>query len=88
MTHLFGLRNNNCQLINRNMNFNNLKTENGMYSYMDFEDSINNIFNNGLPYGIESGLNNLDDMMRLDKGRLVTVTGIPQSGKKLKSQMS
>lgn len=49
MTHLFGLRNNNCQLINRNMNFNNLKTENGMYSYMDFEYAINNIFNNGYP---------------------------------------
>ena len=48
---------------------------------MDFETAINNIFNNGLPYGIESGLNNLDETVRFDKGRLVTVTGVPQYGK-------
>ena len=58
------------------MDFNKLKIENGMYSYMDFETAINNIFNNGLPYGIESGLNNLDETVRFDKGRLVTVTGV------------
>lgn len=65
------------------MDFNNLKIENGMYSYTDFENAINSIFANGLPYGIESGLNNLDDVVRLDKGRLVTVTGVPQSGKSM-----
>ena len=65
------------------MDFNKLKIENGMYSYMDFETAINNIFNNGLPYGIESGLNNLDETVRFDKGRLVTVTGVPQSGKSM-----
>ena len=71
-------------MINKqNMDFNNLKIENGMYSYMDFETAINNIFNNGLPYGIESGLNNLDETVRFDKGRLVTVTGVPQSGKSI-----
>lgn len=36
---------------------------------------------NGLPHGYETGISNLDSLFRLDKGRLVTITGIPNCGK-------
>lgn len=38
-------------------------------------------FLNGVPHGIELGVDNLDACFRLDKGKLVVVTGIPNMGK-------
>ena len=44
-------------------------------------DSLNGLLENGLPQGFYTGIKDLDNICRLDKGRLVTVTGIPGSGK-------
>lgn len=35
----------------------------------------------GLPHGYETGISNLDSVFRLDKGRLITITGVPNCGK-------
>ena len=35
----------------------------------------------GLPTGINSGISNLDELFRLDRGKLVVITGIPNMGK-------
>ena len=42
---------------------------------------IGNLYNNGLPCGLYTGVSNLDNIFRLDRGRLVTVTGVPNYGK-------
>lgn len=43
--------------------------------------SITDIFENGLPKGLNTSVSNLDEVFRLDKGRVVTVTGVPNYGK-------
>ena len=43
--------------------------------------SLNDLYNNGLPKGLYTGLDGLDKICRLDKGRLLTITGIPNHGK-------
>lgn len=45
------------------------------------KDSIANIRRYGLPKGLYTGVKTLDDIFRLDECRLVTVTGVPGSGK-------
>ena len=35
----------------------------------------------GVPKGIDCGVENIDDCFRLDRGKLVVVTGIPNMGK-------
>lgn len=45
------------------------------------EDAYRSTMINGLPKGINTGLNSLDELFRLDRGKLVTVTGIPNMGK-------
>ena len=42
---------------------------------------LDELYANGLPKGIKIGFRNLDDYVRLEKGRLVIVTGTPGSGK-------
>ena len=44
-------------------------------------DRLLNIRKNGLPKGFYTGVESLDKVFRLDKGRLITVTGIPNCGK-------
>lgn len=45
------------------------------------KQSLANLYKKGLPTGYNVGLKNLDEMFRLDLGRLITVTGIPNHGK-------
>lgn len=45
------------------------------------EDAYRSTMINGLPKGINTGLNSLDELFRLDRGKLVVVTGIPNMGK-------
>lgn len=44
-------------------------------------DRVNVIREEGLPCGYYTGISNLDDVFRLDKGRLITITGVPNCGK-------
>ena len=44
-------------------------------------DELDELYNNGLPQGIRIGYPNLDNLMRLEKGRLIIITGTPGSGK-------
>ena len=43
--------------------------------------SINDIYKNGLPHGLCTSVSNLDDLFRLDRGRVITITGVPNYGK-------
>lgn len=45
------------------------------------ETELQNICKNGIPTGMLCGLNNIDNLCRLDMGMLVTITGIPNMGK-------
>ena len=45
------------------------------------KDRVNLIRKEGLPCGYYTGISNLDDVFRLDKGRLITITGVPNCGK-------
>lgn len=44
-------------------------------------DRVKSLKKTGLPVGYYTDISNLDDVFRLDKGRLVTVTGVPNCGK-------
>ena len=44
-------------------------------------EKVKNLKSQGLPKGFDTGVESLDKVMRLDKGRLITVTGIPNCGK-------
>lgn len=57
------------------INFNNT------YSYEQILKSLTDLSRNGLPTGYNMGIPELDDMFRLDKGKLITLTGIPNLGK-------
>ena len=45
------------------------------------KDRMNTIRTKGLPKGFYTGISNLDDVFRLDKGQLITITGVPNCGK-------
>jgi replicative DNA helicase len=45
------------------------------------KDRVKSLKETGLPKGYYTGISNLDDVFRLDKGRLVTATGVPNCGK-------
>ena len=42
---------------------------------------INDIYNHGLPQGLYTHVRNLDELFRLDRGRVITITGVPNYGK-------
>lgn len=44
-------------------------------------DDLDELYAHGLPKGTPIGFENLDELMRLEKGRLVIITGTPGSGK-------
>ena len=50
-------------------------------SHEDIEKALRLTFKNGIPMGINCGLENIDELFRLDRGKLVVVTGIPNMGK-------
>ena len=43
--------------------------------------SLNGLYENGLPKGLYTEIDGLDEVCRLDKGRLLTITGVPNYGK-------
>ena len=43
--------------------------------------ALNGLYNDGLPTGLYTGLDSLDKVCRLDKGKLLTITGVPNHGK-------
>lgn len=43
--------------------------------------SLSSLYGTGLPRGFETSLKSLDDICRLDRGRLITITGVPNYGK-------
>ena len=45
------------------------------------KERIRTIRTNGLPQGFFTGVSNLDEVFRFDKGRLITITGVPNCGK-------
>ena len=45
------------------------------------KERIRTVRTNGLPQGFFTGVSNLDDVFRFDKGRLITITGVPNCGK-------
>ena len=58
-----------------------MKTLNNIISKNILKNSLNELYKNGLPNGLNSGLKNLDDIFRLDRGKLICITGIPNMGK-------
>lgn len=66
------------------MNKNNTFNLNNLPSILPsgyLRERLLNIRRNGLPKGFLTGVESLDKVFRLDKGRLITVTGIPNCGK-------
>ena len=51
------------------------------YTGQELVNIYRNILEHGLPNGYTTGLNNLDKLFRLDKGRVAVVTGVPSYGK-------
>lgn len=45
------------------------------------KDSIYNLSRTGLPEGYRLGVDSLDDLVRFDTSRLITITGVPNYGK-------
>lgn len=45
------------------------------------KERIKTIRTTGLPQGYFTGVSNLDNVFRFDKGRLITITGVPNCGK-------
>lgn len=45
------------------------------------KQSISELSKNGVPQGLYTGVGNLDNTFRLDKGRVITITGVPNYGK-------
>lgn len=72
--------NNNSK--NKNMeNYNNQNNLPRIYPKGYLKEQIKLIYEKGLPQGYYTGISNLDDVFRLDKQRLVTITGVPNCGK-------
>lgn len=62
----------------KNNNQNNLPR---IYPKGYLKEQIKLIYEKGLPKGYYTGISNLDDVFRLDKQRVITVTGVPNCGK-------
>lgn len=58
-----------------------MKTLNNIISKNILKGELNKLYTDGLPTGLNTNLENLDSIFRLDKGKLITVTGIPNMGK-------
>ncbi len=53
----------------------------GIFSLSDFEDSLDLLYQQGMPKGVGIGLENFDKLCSFETKRLAVVTGIPGSGK-------
>ena len=53
----------------------------GVYKITDFLPELVNLYNYGLPEGYSTGMDNFDKLLKIHKGYLTTITGIPGHGK-------
>lgn len=53
----------------------------GTFTAEDLREGLHQLFEEGYTSGVELGIPNLDEIMRLETGRVLTVTGIPGHGK-------
>jgi twinkle protein len=53
----------------------------GIFSIDRFWDELNNLYEKGLEPGKKIGIENIDNLISYDKGRLYVITGIPGHGK-------
>ena len=53
----------------------------GVFCPMDEWDTLMDIYYNGMPEGADTGLENLDRLIKFERGFVLTVTGVPGSGK-------
>ena len=53
----------------------------GIFHISDFEDSLDTLFEKGMQKGVTIGHESFDNLCSFETGRLLTVTGIPSSGK-------
>lgn len=53
----------------------------GVFCPMDEWDTLMDIYYNGMPEGADTGLDNLDRLIKFERGFVLTVTGVPGSGK-------
>ncbi|MFH0756349.1 MAG: toprim domain-containing protein [Bacteroidota bacterium] len=53
----------------------------GIYTLNDVEQELDNIYENGLPVGLNIGIDSLDNLITYEPGRFYTITGIPGHGK-------
>lgn len=53
----------------------------GIFTWDDYEDNVNDIYENGLPKGAKTMMGNLNKLLSFHKGYITTVTGLPGSGK-------
>jgi twinkle protein len=48
---------------------------------LGIQDDIYDLYQNGLPQGVDTGMNGFDRLLKFHKGYLTTITGIPGHGK-------
>jgi len=53
----------------------------GVFTIEDFDNEINDLYENGLDRGVKTGIFDLDEHIRFVKGYITTITGIPGHGK-------
>lgn len=64
-----------------NKNYSYYMKSKNILSPETIEKEFRDTMMHGLPTGINSGISNLDELFRLDRGKLVVITGIPNMGK-------
>lgn len=53
----------------------------GVFTALDLRSEMLDLYENGMPKGIDSGLQNLDKVTRLETNRTLVISGTPGSGK-------
>lgn len=53
----------------------------GVHTGLEFKDDVFDVYENGYPEGVKSGIDNVDELIRYHEGKLVVITGIPSHGK-------
>ena len=54
----------------------------GVFCPMDEWDTLMDIYYNGMPEGADTGLENLDRLIKFERGFVLTVTGVPPAAEK------
>lgn len=53
----------------------------GVFTLSDIDNEINDMYENGLDNGVDTGMQDFDELLRFSKGYITTITGIPGHGK-------